>query len=100
MRNRCEPALRFAGDWAKWDRGTTPAENRLMGTIDSKLQSLGIALPTPASPIANYVGTVRTGNLLVISGQLCLGPDGKLTSVGQLGGQVSIDDGRKAARAC
>jgi len=71
-----------------------------MGAVDKKLADLGIALPTPASPIANYLPYVRTGNLLIVSGQLCLGPDGKLVAKGQLGAGVSIEDGQKAARAC
>ena len=69
-------------------------------TIEGKLQQLGIALPTPASPIANYAPFVRTGSTLIISGQLCFGLDGKLVSKGQLGSNVSIEDGAKAARAC
>jgi enamine deaminase RidA (YjgF/YER057c/UK114 family) len=71
-----------------------------MGAIESKLADLGLTLPTPAAPIANYVPYVRTGNLLVVSGQICLGGDGKLVAKGQLGGAVSIEDGAKAARAC
>ena len=43
---------------------------------------------------------VRTGNLLVISGQLCFDDEGKIAVKGQLGGGVSIEDGQKAARAC
>ena len=70
------------------------------GTVEKKLVDLGITLGTPAAPVANYVGFVRTGNLLVVSGQLCFGPDGKLAAVGKLGGAVSIEDGQKAARAC
>ena len=72
----------------------------MAGMIEQKLASLGINLPTPASPIANYVPFVRSGNLLVVSGQLCFGADGKLAAKGQLGGGVSIEDGQKAARAC
>jgi enamine deaminase RidA (YjgF/YER057c/UK114 family) len=72
----------------------------MAGIIEKKLTNLGITLPTPASPIANYVPFVRTGNLLVISGQLCFGADGKLVAKGQLGGGVSIEDGQKAGRAC
>jgi len=72
----------------------------MAGMIEKKLTNLGIALPTPASPIANYVPFVRTGNLLVISGQLCFGADGKLVAKGQLGGGVSIEEGQKAGRAC
>src|SRR4029453_82720 len=76
------------------------------GTVEKKLADLGITLGTPAAPVANYVGFVRTGNLLVISGQLCFGSDGKLSAVGKLaaggklGGSVSVEDGQKAARAC
>jgi enamine deaminase RidA (YjgF/YER057c/UK114 family) len=72
----------------------------MTGTIENKLKGLGVDLPTPASPLANYVPFVRTGNTLVISGQLCFGSDGKLAAKGQLGGGVSIEDGAKAARAC
>jgi len=72
----------------------------MAGMIEKKLTNLGIALPTPVSPIANYVPFVRTGNLLVISGQLCFGADGKLVAKGQLGGGVSIEEGQKAGRAC
>jgi enamine deaminase RidA (YjgF/YER057c/UK114 family) len=72
-----------------------------MGTVDRKLAELGITLPTPVSPIANYVPfTFTRHNLLVISGQLCLGGDGKLVAKGQLGGAVSVEDGAKAARIC
>jgi enamine deaminase RidA (YjgF/YER057c/UK114 family) len=71
-----------------------------MAQVEKKLADLGIVLPTPAAPIANYVGFVRTGSLLVVSGQICLGPDGKLVAKGKLGSTVSVEDGQKAARAC
>jgi len=72
----------------------------MAGTVEKKLAELGIVLPEPVSPVANYVPFVRTGNFMVVSGQLCLDADGKLVAKGQLGGGVSIDDGVKAARAC
>jgi enamine deaminase RidA (YjgF/YER057c/UK114 family) len=72
----------------------------MAGEIEKKLSDLGIAVPTPAAPVANYVGFVRAGNLLVVSGQLCFGADGTLVAKGKLGGGVSIEDGQKAARAC
>lgn len=72
----------------------------MAGIAEKKLADLGITLPTPAAPIANYVGFVRSGNILVISGQLCLGADGKLVAKGKLGDAVSIEDGNKAARTC
>lgn len=67
-----------------------------MSTIANRLAELGISLPTPVAPIANYVPFVRTGNQLVVSGQISLAPEGLLA--GKLGGGVSIEDGQKAAR--
>ena len=72
----------------------------MAGAIEQKLASLGITLPTPATPMANYVPFARSGNLLILSGQICFGLDGKLVAKGQLGGAVSVEDGQKAARAC
>ena len=72
----------------------------MAGMIESKLTELGLTLPALAAPIANYVGFVRTGDLLFVSGQLCLGADGKLVAKGKLGAEVSIEDGQKAARTC
>jgi len=73
-----------------------------MSAIDKKLQELGITLPTPAAPVANYVPFVRTGNLVIISGQLCLGQDGKLADAhkGKLGAEISPEVGQQAARLC
>lgn len=72
----------------------------MAGSIEKKLSSLGITLPTPANPIANYVPFVRSGNVMVVSGQLCFGADGKLVAIGQLGSGISIEAGQKAARTC
>lgn len=73
-----------------------------MGKIDEKLQAMGITLPTPGAPVANYVPCVITGHQLIVSGQLPLGADGKLGDAhkGKLGGGVSDDTGREAARLC
>jgi enamine deaminase RidA (YjgF/YER057c/UK114 family) len=72
----------------------------MAGTVEKKLTELGLTLPALAAPLANYVGSVRTGNLLFVSGQLCIGADGKLLAKGKLGSEVSVEDGQKAARAC
>jgi enamine deaminase RidA (YjgF/YER057c/UK114 family) len=72
----------------------------MAGTVEKKLADLGIVLPKAAAPVANYVPFVRTGNFMVVSGQLCLDADGQLVAKGQLGGKVSVEDGQKAARAC
>jgi enamine deaminase RidA (YjgF/YER057c/UK114 family) len=71
----------------------------MAGNIEKKLSELGIVLAPPAAPVANYVPFVRTGNLLMVSGQICL-DDGKLVAKGQLGAGITVADGQKAARAC
>jgi enamine deaminase RidA (YjgF/YER057c/UK114 family) len=71
----------------------------MAGAVEKKLRELGIELAHPAAPSANYVPFVRTGNLLMVSGQICFDA-GKLVAKGQLGGGISIGDGQKAARAC
>ena len=72
----------------------------MAGSAEAALEKQGISLPSPAEPIANYVACVRSGNMLVVSGQLCFGDEGKLVAKGQLGGAVTVEDGQKAARAC
>ena len=71
-----------------------------MAQVEKKLTDLGIVLPTPAAPVANYVPFTRSGSLLFVSGQICLGSDGKLVAKGKLGETISVEDGQKAARAC
>jgi enamine deaminase RidA (YjgF/YER057c/UK114 family) len=72
----------------------------MAGTIEQKLTSLGINLHEAPAPVANYVGFVRTGNLLFVSGQVCFAPDGKLIAKGKLGAGVTIEQGAAAARGC
>jgi enamine deaminase RidA (YjgF/YER057c/UK114 family) len=72
----------------------------MAGTVEKKLAELGITLPTPASPVANYIPFVRVGALLFVSGQICLDASGKLVAKGKLGAGVTLEDGQKAARAC
>ena len=72
----------------------------MAGAVEQKLATQGVVLQQPPSPVANYVGFVRTGNLLVVSGQICLGADGKLIAKGKLGRDVSVEQGAAAARGC
>ncbi|MCJ2054358.1 RidA family protein [Methylobacterium sp. J-070] len=73
-----------------------------MSTIKERLSALGLALPKAAAPVANYVPFVRSGNLVVISGQVCFGPDGTIAPEhkGKVGGGVSAEAGKAAARLC
>src|SRR6202020_1589543 len=72
----------------------------MAGTVEQKLASQGITLHEPPNPVANYVPFVRSGNLLFLSGQVCLGVDGKFIAKGKLGAGVTIEQGSAAARGC
>jgi enamine deaminase RidA (YjgF/YER057c/UK114 family) len=63
-------------------------------SADERLRELGLSLPALRQPAGNYVGWVRSGDLLFLSGQ---GADG---FTGRLGADMSVEDGRAAARAC
>lgn len=67
--------------------------------IEDRLKSMGVSLPSPAVPAANYVPYVRTGAQLFISGQVPMGPDG-VQFQGKLGDGFSIEEGQQAARLC
>lgn len=68
-------------------------------TIEKRLLELGVELPTPANPVANYLPFVVTGNLLVTSGQLPM-KDGKLMAMGLLGRELGTEAGKLAAKWC
>ncbi len=68
-------------------------------TIAARLAELGIDLPTPALPAANYVPFVQSGNLLFVSGQIPMGAKG-IEFVGKLGADTDVETGRAAARLC
>jgi len=71
-------------------------EGTAMGA-EARLRELGIALPEPTKPIANYIPAVRAGMLLFLAGH---GPlrDGKATARGKLGKDLSVEEGYKVAR--
>ena len=71
----------------------------MAGAVENKLKELGIVLPTPLGPLANYVPTVRTGNLLFCSGQISAAPGGEAIK-GKLGADVDVARGQAAARIC
>lgn len=71
----------------------------MAGRIEQRLKGLGIALPTPAAPIANYVPFAVTGKLVVVSGQIPLA-EGKVAFTGKVGVEVTPEQGKEAARLC
>jgi len=72
----------------------------MAGTVEQKLAAQGIVLNDPRTPMANYVGFVRSGNLLFVSGQVCANAEGKLIAKGKLGAGVTIEQGYTAAQGC
>ena len=66
-------------------------------SVEAKLTELGIALPAPPKPAGNYVGGVQVGNLLFMSGCGPSLPDGG-SITGKVGGDLSVEDGYRAAR--
>ena len=64
---------------------------------EARLAELGITLPEPPSPVANYVNGVRTGNLIFLAGKGPKRADGSELH-GKLGADVSIEEGYEGAR--
>ena len=69
----------------------------MSGKVEARLKSLGIALPAAPNPVANYVPSCLAGNLLFISGQISRAADGAVFK-GRIGADLTIDQGREAAR--
>src|SRR5437667_10793544 len=71
---------------------------RPMGA-EANLKAKNITLPTPPTPLANYVGAVRVGNLLFVSGHgPSRTPDGKMAARGKVGKDLSTEQGAAVAR--
>ena len=68
-----------------------------MSQAEDRLREKGLELLKPPSPVANYVGAVRTGNLVFVSGHIAK-RDGK-PWVGQLGKSMGTEEGKAGARA-
>jgi len=68
------------------------------GTFETRLAELGVTLPDPAAPAANYVPFVVQGDTVYVSGQIPATPEGLLT--GKLGDDLEVADGVAAARVC
>lgn len=70
-----------------------------MHNIDTKLDELGLVLPTPSAAVANYVPYVISGNLVIISGQLPI-RNGEIVFKGKVGVDLSTEQAQDAARLC
>lgn len=65
--------------------------------VEAKLQALGLELPPPPRPAANYLGAVQAGQLLFVSGHVPT-KDGMFIYVGKVGKDLSLEEGYEAAR--
>jgi enamine deaminase RidA (YjgF/YER057c/UK114 family) len=68
------------------------------GTVDARLAELGLTLPAATAPAANYIPFVQTGNLVFVSGQVSMAPEGLVKGV--LGVDMDVEAGAAAARVC
>jgi enamine deaminase RidA (YjgF/YER057c/UK114 family) len=66
---------------------------------EERLSELGLSVPEVAKPVAAYIPAIRTGNLVMTSGQLPM-RDGKLITTGKVGGEVSVEEAVECARQC
>ena len=69
-----------------------------MSTVEERLKAMGVELPQPVAPVANYVPFVRSGNLVHISGQISIAADGGIK--GTVGVDVDLETAQEAARLC
>lgn len=67
--------------------------------VEAKIEELGLTLPTPGTPMGNYVPGVRTGNLVFLSGVGPSQPDSRQWS-GKVGRDYTVEEGYEAARGC
>jgi len=67
--------------------------------LHAKLATLGLSLPAAPKPVAAYVPAVRTGNLIIVAGQLPMS-QGKLLATGPVPSAVPLDAAQLAARQC
>lgn len=70
-----------------------------MSRIEKRLAELGVTLPEVVAPLAAYVPTARTGNLVFTAGQLPF-VAGKLPATGKVGADVDADTAKSLARTC
>ena len=71
----------------------------MAGKIERRLDEMGIVLPKPATPAANYVPFVTSGPLVFIAGQIPFW-NGEILHIGKVGAEISVEEAKQAARVC
>ena len=67
-------------------------------SVEDKLHEMGLSLSEPNAPVANFVSSVRTGNLLFVAGHIARMPDGSILNPGKVGRDVTEEQGYESAR--
>lgn len=67
--------------------------------IEQTIKQMGLVLPEAPKPVASYVPSVRTGNLIFTSGQICL-EKGEVKYKGKVGRELTVEQGAEAAKLC
>jgi enamine deaminase RidA (YjgF/YER057c/UK114 family) len=98
--------VKLAAAASFWFSGAPPSDipgelamstNRTSASAEQRLKELGIELPRPPAPLGAYVEAVQAGNLLFLSGTLPV-EEGVPRFLGRIGGELSVEDGRRATR--
>src|SRR5436190_5018363 len=95
-RSRNAPALFACAVFSPGGPGARPSP--MSNPIEDRLAALGITLPQPNPPVANYVPFVRVGDLIHISGQVSVDASGGIRGV--VGQDVDLETAQRAARLC
>ena len=69
-----------------------------MSEVEERLKSLGVTLPQPVAPVANYVPFVRSGGMVHISGQVSTDASGGIKGI--VGDEIDLETAQRAARLC
>ncbi len=69
-----------------------------MSEVEERLKSLGVTLPQPVAPVANYVPFVPSGGMVHISGQVSTDASGGIKGI--VGDEIDLETAQRAARLC
>jgi enamine deaminase RidA (YjgF/YER057c/UK114 family) len=73
-------------------------EKPRLSEVENRLAALGVSLPQPVAPVANYVPSVSAGNLLYISGQVSIDENGGIKGI--VGQDLDLETAQEAAKLC
>lgn len=86
-------------DFSRSETRNEATQERVKMSASRRLKELGLTLPPVTKPVGSYVPATRTGNLILVSGQIPF-EAGKLTCLGKVGRDVTLEQAASAARLC